>query len=166
MSPIYLKGKRERLSFSFISLHGRSRLCCNQAGSFLKEDGKFYIKTCLSRRLRLDQRHTLEDASRRPFQFECDYYEAENLAFSAHVKYLPSGHHCFLRRIIAHHEPRTRSNGNSSQMDISCRKIQLVFRRYSNPSLQQSPTYLWQRPSLECVTCSNALQGRNYRLTV
>ena len=72
-----------------------SRLCFDQAGSLFEEDGVYHIKTCLSRDLLLNERHALEDISRGPFNSEKDYYEAQTLAFTEHVKYLPLGYHCF-----------------------------------------------------------------------
>ena len=78
-----------------------SRLSFNQAGSLFEDDGEYNIKTCLSRGLIFDERHTLEDMYRGPFQNPKDYYEAQVLAFTQHVKYLPLGHHCFFAPIPA-----------------------------------------------------------------
>jgi hypothetical protein len=42
-----------------------SRLCFKQAGSLFEEEGKFHIKTCLSRGLLLNERHSLDDGPQR-----------------------------------------------------------------------------------------------------
>lgn len=81
-----------------------SRLCFDQAGSLFEEDGEFQIKTCLSRGLLLNERHSLEDIDRGPFKSEKDYYEAHVSAFLEHVKYLQLGHHCFFAPIPARSE--------------------------------------------------------------
>lgn len=81
-----------------------SRLRFDQAGSLFEEDGEYYIKTCLSRGLLLNERHTLEDIPRGPFKFEREYYKAQILAFIEHVKYLHLGHHCFFAPIPASSE--------------------------------------------------------------
>ena len=78
-----------------------SRLSFNQAGSLFEDDGEYTIKTCLSRGLILNERHTLEDIHRGPFHNARDHYEAQVLAFTEHVKYLPLGHHCFFAPIPA-----------------------------------------------------------------
>ena len=81
-----------------------SRLCFDQAGSLFEEDGEFQIKTCLSRGLLLNGRHSLGDFNRGPFKSEKDYYEAHVSAFLEHVKYLQLGHHCFFAPIPARNE--------------------------------------------------------------
>ena len=81
-----------------------SRLCFDQAGSLFEEDGEFKIKTCLSRGLLLNERHSLGDINRGPFKSEKDYYEAHVSAFLEHVKYLQLGHHCFFAPIPARSE--------------------------------------------------------------
>ena len=81
-----------------------SRLSFDQAGSLIEEDGKFKIKTCLSRGLLLNERHSLGDINRGPFKSEKDYYEAHVSAFLEHVKYLQLGHHCFFAPIPARNE--------------------------------------------------------------
>ena len=81
-----------------------SRLCFDQAGSLFEEDGEFQIKTCLSRGLLLNERHSLGDINRGPFKSEKDYYEAHVSAFLEHVKYLQLGHHCFFAPIPARSE--------------------------------------------------------------
>ena len=78
-----------------------SRLSFNQAGSLFEDDGEYNIKTCLSRALILNERYGLEDINRGPFQYAKDYYEAQVLAFTQHVKYLPLSHHCFFAPIPA-----------------------------------------------------------------
>ncbi len=81
-----------------------SRLCFDKAGSIFEEDGEFHIKTCLSRGLLLNERHSLGDINRGPFKSERDYYEAHVSAFLEHVKYLQLGHHCFFAPIPARSE--------------------------------------------------------------
>ena len=81
-----------------------SRLCFDQAGSLFEENGEFQIKTCLSRGLLLNERHSLGDVNRGPFKSEKDYYEAHISAFLEHVKYLQLGHHCFFAPIPARSE--------------------------------------------------------------
>jgi len=81
-----------------------SRLGFDQAGSLFEEDGKFQIKTCLSRGLLLNERHSLGDINRGAFKSERDYYEAHVSAFLEHVKYLQLGHHCFFAPIPARSE--------------------------------------------------------------
>ena len=81
-----------------------SRLSFDQAGSLIEEDGKFKIKTCLSRGLLLNERHSLGDVNRGPFKCEKDYYEAHISTFLEHVKYLQLGHHCFFAPIPARSE--------------------------------------------------------------
>lgn len=81
-----------------------SRLCFNEAGSLFEEDGEFQVRTCLSRGLLLNERHSLGDLHRGPFRSEKDYYEAHVLAFVEHAKYLPLGHHCFFAPIPARSE--------------------------------------------------------------
>ena len=81
-----------------------SRLSFNKAGSLFEDDGEYNIKTCLSRGLILNERYTLEEINRGPFQCSRDYYEAQVLAFIQHVQYLPMGHHCFFAPIPAANE--------------------------------------------------------------
>jgi len=81
-----------------------SRLGFNQAGSLFEESRDFQIKTCLSRGLILDERHTLEDVPRGPFSSEKAYYDAQISAFIQHAKYLPLGPHCFFAPIPAQSE--------------------------------------------------------------
>jgi len=81
-----------------------SRLCFDRAGLLFEEDGEFQIKTCLSRGLLLNERYSLGDLHRGPFNSENDYYEAHILAFFEHVKYLPLSHHCFFAPIPARSE--------------------------------------------------------------
>jgi len=81
-----------------------SRLCFDQAGSLFEQDGEFQTKTCLSRGLLLNERHSLGDINRGPFKSEKDYYEAHISAFLKHVKYLQLGHHCFFAPIPARSE--------------------------------------------------------------
>lgn len=81
-----------------------SRLCFDQAGSLFEEDGEFQIKTCLSRGLLVNERHSLGDINRGPYKSERDYYEAHHSAFLGHVKYLQLGHHCFFAPIPARRE--------------------------------------------------------------
>lgn len=80
------------------------RLSFNQAGSLFEDDEEYNIKTCLSRGLILNDRYMLEDIHRGPFQCSRDYFEAQILAFTQHVKYLPLGHHCFFAPIPAPNE--------------------------------------------------------------
>ncbi len=97
MNPTYLKNTRQRL-FSSLELFitwQLSRLRFGQARSLIEENREFYIKTCLSRGLVLNQRHALEDIPRGSFKFEKHYYEAQITAFLEHVKYLALGHHYF-----------------------------------------------------------------------
>lgn len=54
-----------------------SRLHFDQAGSLFEEDGEYYIKTCLSRGLFLNERYTLEDIPLGPFKSEREYYMAQ-----------------------------------------------------------------------------------------
>ena len=72
-----------------------SRLSFNQTGSLFEENGEYNTKTCLSRGLILNERYTLEDTHRGLFCNSRDYHEAQILAFTQHVKYMPLGHHCF-----------------------------------------------------------------------
>ncbi|KAL8742709.1 MAG: hypothetical protein Q9190_004848 [Brigantiaea leucoxantha] len=81
-----------------------SRLDFDQAGSLFEEDGKFQIKTCLSRGLLQDGRHLIEDLNRGPFKSEKDFYEAHVSAFLEHVQYLRLRHHCFFAPIPAQSE--------------------------------------------------------------
>ncbi len=81
-----------------------SRLGFDKAGSIFEEDGEFHIKTCLSRGLLLNERHSLGDINHGPFKSERDYYEAHVSAFLEHVKYLQFGHHCFFTPIPARSE--------------------------------------------------------------
>ena len=81
-----------------------SQLCFDEAGSLFEKDGEFQIKTCLSRGLLLNERHSLEDILRGPFKSEKNYYDAHVSAFLEHVKYLQLGHHCFFAPIPAQSE--------------------------------------------------------------
>lgn len=91
-----LEGQKAKVFFQLgVITEHLSRLSFDQAGSLFEEDGEYHIKTCLSRGLLLNGRHTLENIHRGPFQYERDYYKAQVSAFIEHVKYLPLGHHCF-----------------------------------------------------------------------
>ena len=81
-----------------------SRLSFSEAGSLFEDDEEYSIRTCLSRGLILNERYTLEDIPRGPFQYPGDYYKAQIRAFTQHVKYLPLGHHCFFAPIPAANE--------------------------------------------------------------
>ncbi len=81
-----------------------SRLSFGQAGSIFEENGEFYVKTCLSRGLLLNQRYAIEDIPRGPFKSQRDYYSAHLSAYFEQAKYFPLDHHCFLAPIPARSE--------------------------------------------------------------
>lgn len=81
-----------------------SRLSFGPAGSLFEEKEEFYVKTCLSRGLLLNQRYAIEDIPRRPFKSERDYYSAHLSAHFEQAEYFPLGHHCFLAPIPARSE--------------------------------------------------------------
>ncbi|KAL8771304.1 MAG: hypothetical protein Q9209_003209 [Squamulea sp. 1 TL-2023] len=81
-----------------------SRLRFPQAGSLFKQDGKFHIKTCLSRGLLEGPRDILDDILRGPFTTERDYYEALITALLEHAECLPLATHCFFAPIPAEDE--------------------------------------------------------------
>ena len=58
-----------------------SRLRFDRIGSLFEEDGRFRIKSCLSRGLVLEERDSLEDLHRGPFMSENEYYDAHVSAF-------------------------------------------------------------------------------------
>ena len=74
-----------------------SRLCFNQAGSLLEEDGAFPIKTCLSRGLLFDGRHALGGLYCGLFKYEKYYYNAQISTFVECIKY--SSLRLFLRAV-------------------------------------------------------------------
>lgn len=103
--PHISQGQKEKIVLQLgVITEQLSRLCFNQAGSLFEEDEVFHIRTCLSRDLLLNERHTLEDISREPFKFERDYHEAQISAFIEHIKYLPLGYHCFFAPVPARNE--------------------------------------------------------------
>lgn len=97
--------QRERIIFQLgVITEGLSRLSFPQAGSLVEEDGEFYIKTCLSRELLLNQRYNIEDIPRGSFKSEREYYSAYYSAYFEQAKYFPLSHHCFLAPIPARSE--------------------------------------------------------------
>ena len=74
-----------------------SRLCFNQAGSLLEEDGAFPIKTCLPRGLLLNGRHALGNLYRGPFKYKKNYYNVQISTFVECIKY--SSLRLFLRAV-------------------------------------------------------------------
>ena len=99
------QGQKEKVVFQLgVITEHLSRLTFNQAGSLFENDGEYNIETCLSRGLILNERHTLEDIHRGPFQYAKEYYNAQVSAFIQHVKYLPLGHHCFFAPVPAPNE--------------------------------------------------------------
>ena len=97
--------QKERIVFQLgVITEMLSRLSFGQAGSIFEENGEFYIKTCLSRGLLLNQRYAIEDIPRGPFKSERDYYSAHLSAYFEQAKYFPLGHHCFLAPIPARSE--------------------------------------------------------------
>ena len=54
-----------------------SRLRFDQAGLLFEAEGEYYIKTCLSRGLFLNEQYTLENIHLGPFKSEREYYMAQ-----------------------------------------------------------------------------------------
>lgn len=72
----------------------------DKIGSLFEEDGRYFIKECLSPALIWHQRDYLQDeVSRGPFQYEQDYFKSLVSALLLHVKELPLQQHAFFAPI-------------------------------------------------------------------